>query len=274
MTLTILHLGVHKTATTHVQSRLYNSMDELNDAGIGYLGLDDTRRMVTSQIRKSHAKVESSSELKEFLEGYNDILLSDENFLGGTSKPENSILYEDAPKRLKAVLNSISADNISLHLTIRDPESYLVSRYCEFLRHYKFMPIHEYLDALFLREFSWLPLIRAIEHATGQQVHVSTFERMFEDEQQYFDTLLGRRIQLADATDNPHVKRSKVSNEAYEILLETSKHFPGHVIRKLMNMMTNNKQFTKKTPLKPFGESLSAQLKENYEQDKKALGLA
>ncbi|WP_213032645.1 hypothetical protein, partial [Acinetobacter radioresistens] len=71
----ILHLGVHKTATTYIQSKIYNSREVLSQAGIGCISLDDTRKYFTSKLTRSPS---ISKEAKSFLESHDVILLSDE----------------------------------------------------------------------------------------------------------------------------------------------------------------------------------------------------
>lgn len=261
----VLHLGVHKTATTYIQSRFYNSRDELKKKGIGYLGLKKTRENITSKLKKG---MSFSEDVKVFFASNNKVLISDENILGGTVKPKGAVIYDKASERLEYLVKALNCKNIDVHLTIRDPEKYLVSRYCEYLRHYKFMPIHEYFDQIFLRDFSWLPLIREIERTTKTSVNVTTFEKFLDDENAYFNKILGESVTLLEASDGPGVKRSKVSDEAYNILVQISKSFPGHVTKKVMNILSNNKQVGRETPLQPFGEDLSMQLQENYKKDK------
>lgn len=266
----ILHLGVHKTATTYVQSKIYNSREVLSQSGVGCISLDDTRRFFTSKITRS---MTVTKEAKKFLDSHDVILLSDENILGGTDKITSQLIYPDGAERVKRLLEKLSPDSFELHLTIRDPEAYLVSRYCEYLRHYPFLDIHHYFDELFVKEFSWLPLINELQKVAGQRIKVTPFEDVFNDERAYFEYLIGQDLDLVPAADDPAVRRSKISQEAYETLLMVSHHFPGHMIRKMMTMIGNNKQLSRKTPLKPFSKQLSKRLRANYEADKHELGL-
>ncbi|WP_157958267.1 hypothetical protein [Salinicola sp. CR57] len=265
-----LHLGVHKTATTHFQSRLFNSQHKLAEAGIAYLDLDKTREYFTSIL--SGGK-ELSQEAKEFLSWKKVVLLSDENILGGTDKPRGKSAYKNALGRLKQFSKLVCADEIEPYLTIRNPEDYLISRYCEYLRHYPYLSINEYFDEMYVREFSWLPLIKDIKEAIGKEPVVTIFEDIFKDENRYLQMLSGAEIEFEPPSVNPGLKRSKISDEAYSIVSEMALHYPMNVVRRFMDMTGRNPQITKPTPIKPFSVGLSDKLKSNYRRDKKALGL-
>lgn len=266
----ILHLGVHKTATTYFQSRLCNSIPELAEAGVGYLELNETRKYITSKIFGAF-KVEGA--LEKILNDNEKILISDENIIGGTEKISSELIYPDTVSRLDFLINNIPAAVSEVHITIREPEDYLVSRYCEYLRHYRFMSVTEYFDSFNLTEFSWLPLIRAIEAIVGKRVTVTCFESIFDDENIYLQQLCGVKVDFKEAANNSSIRRSKITHESYRVLECLADHYPRHMTKKLMNLMDNNKQRSQKTPLKPFSSNLSSKLKENYRKDILELGI-
>lgn len=265
-----LHLGVHKTATTHFQSRLCNSISKLHEAGVGYLSLDQTRKLITSKIFGDFV-VENN--LFDFFNQNKSTLISDENIIGGTDKINSALIYSAVTSRLGFLLEKLPADLSAVHLTIRDPESYLISRYCEYLRHFKFMSISEYFDSFDLKSFSWMPLINAIESVAGKKVQITIFENIFDDEEAYLRKLTGVDINFAQASEGASIRRSKISLESYRIMEHLADHYPRHMTKRLMNMMDNNPQRSKTTLLKPFSEEITAQLKENYARDKLELGL-
>ncbi|MBE2169943.1 MULTISPECIES: hypothetical protein [unclassified Cobetia] len=266
----ILHLGVHKTATTYFQSRLYNSKKILSDNRVGYLGLDATRRAITSKL---HDKIEMSDELKDIYSTSKSLIISDENIIGGTERITSQLIYPDVYNRLVALKKKIKHNNVEANITIRDPEAYLISRYCEYLRHYRFVSIGQYFDSFNLNDFSWNPLLSTIEEALQCKVNVTCFENIFEDEVGYLNSITNLDIDYASAGEGSSIKRSKISLESYRILEHLADHYPAHMTRKLVNMMDNNKQKGKPTPLRPFSDEISQRLKENYESDKKKLNL-
>ncbi|KAA0019012.1 hypothetical protein F0A16_06555 [Salinicola corii] len=268
----ILHLGVHKTATTHFQSRFWNSREKLAKKEVSYLGLNETRAFFTSQIGAK--KKEIKAEAKLFVKAAKCGLISDENILGGTDKPKGTSAYKDAEGRLGQFLDLVGVDRIETHVTIRDPEAYLISRYCEYLRHYPYLNIGEYFDEMFVRDFSWVPLIEIIKKVTSSEPVVTTFESIFENEEEYLKKVTGVDLEFEPASVSHSVKRSKISQEAYDILSLVAEHYPGHMVRKVLDTIDRNRQLSKSSPLKPFSKSLSEHLKERYEKDKEVLGLA
>lgn len=266
----ILHLGVHKTATTYFQSRLYNSSSLLRDNSIGYLGLEETRKFITSRL---HEKIKVSNELNEIFDSSRFVIISDENIIGGTERITSELIYPDVAKRLKALQIKTRFKRVEAHITIRDPESYLISRYCEYLRHYRFISIGQYFDSFDLKNFSWLPLLRTIESVLGCNVNVTCFENIFDDENAYLNSITKLNGSYAVAGEGTSITRSKISLESYRILEHLADHYPAHMTKKLMNMMGNNKQKGKPTPLRPFSDEISQQLKINYERDKAQLNI-
>lgn len=270
MTNLVLHLGVHKTGTTHFQSRCQNSRERLIQHGVGYLDLAYTRKHITSQLN-DHFSL--GDDLRSYFDSCSTVLISDENITGSIGKPSDRTLYKSPGFRVHNLVSSYPFHEVSLHLTIRNPEKYLVSRYFEYLRHFKFMPIQEYYDEIFLRDFSWTPLVKCIEEYVGLKANVTSFEDIFTHEDQYIKKLLGLDVELNPASNEEEVRRSKLSLETYEILLQAAKHYEPAIVKRLVNLFTNNRQFSTETQMKPFSKSLSDQLTKNYEKDKQALGL-
>ncbi|RUR42393.1 hypothetical protein [Vreelandella populi] len=266
----ILHLGVHKTATTHFQSRLYNSVNQLKDAGVGYLGLNETRKHITSKI---NGDFKIGGDLEKLFTDNNTVIISDENIIGGTEKISSELIYPEVEQRLSFLLGKLPISIGEVHITIRDPEAYLISRYCEYLRHYKFLSSSEYFDSFNLKAFSWLPLIRQIEKITDRKVIVTPFENLFNDEQKYLETLCGVEVDFQQAEEGAAIRRSKITQETYRILEHLADHYPRHMTKKLINMMDNNKQLSKGSAFRPFSDELVKVLKDNYQVDKEVLGL-
>lgn len=266
----ILHLGVHKTATTYFQSRLFNSKEILQSNGVGYLGLEDTRQLITSRLNDNIIVTE---ELKKIKKKSHTFLVSDENIIGGTEKISSDLIYPDVAARLRLLKNKLGCNEIQTHITIRNPEDYLISRYCEYLRHYRFISINQYFDSFDLKSFSWLPLLSVIESTLKCKVNVTCFEDIFVDETKYLNSITNLNEVYADAKEGGSIVRSKISLECYRILEHLADHYPAHMTKKLMNMMGNNKQKGKPTPLRPFSDEISQQLKINYERDKAQLNI-
>lgn len=266
----ILHLGVHKTATTYFQSRLYNSINILNEYSVGYLGLDDTREHITSKL---HQNSQIPSSVMKRIEKFDTFLISDENILGGTDKINDSLIYPDVEKRLLSLINKFEYNQVEVNLTIREPESYLVSRYSEYLRHYPFISMAQYFENFEAHKFSWLPLVNKIEDALKCKVNITLFESVFKDETKYLNSITNLNIEYMPADEGASIKRSKISNESYRILEHLADHYPSHMTKRLIAMMANNKPKGKHTRLQPFSPEVSTILKNNYLHDKEKMSL-
>ncbi|MDN3713090.1 hypothetical protein QWZ10_17480 [Paracoccus cavernae] len=88
----ILHLGAHKTATTHLQKSLQLAVETLAEAGIYYAGPDLLRTDLCPLVDgvgakgpQGHAKAQrASAVLHQAQADFPHLLVSDENLLGGT----------------------------------------------------------------------------------------------------------------------------------------------------------------------------------------------
>jgi hypothetical protein len=266
----IFQLGVHKTATTHLQTRLYNTKSILELYGVGYAGLEETRRVLTKNIAKG---LYSKGEIDALLDDYKKVIIFDENILGDTNKPKNNQLYPRGIVRFKKLLDFLNPEYFDIHITIRNPEDYLVSRYSEFLRHYKFLPVSHYFDEYALTEFSWVPLIRNLEKVAGKSVKVTTFESLVANDTDYLQMLTGLDIDFAAASAGPDIRRSKISRESYDLIQQFSRHFPKEAMKDFIKVIDNNNQVTVCSDIKPFSYGLSNVLAERYRKDKYMLGL-
>lgn len=264
----ILHLGVHKTATTHLQSRLWNTRGELKRQGILYIDLDSTREFFTSAIRQNEELV---PEAKSLLDWKETVLISDENIIGGVGKPKGRNIYGQAKQRLESFLSLTNPPKLDVHITIRNPEDYLVSRYCESLRHFQHMSSAEYFDEIFLREFSWVPFIESVKKVSGTKVSVIDFDSLIADDSAYLKSLTGKNVEFEEASIGYETRRAKITNEVYAVIKELQAHYPAHLVKRILNILERAPQKGAPTPIRPFSKSLSEQLKKNYEKDKQTL---
>lgn len=261
----ILHLGVHKTATTHIQSRLWNSREKLLNHGIQYIGLGQLREIMTSKLGGGH----SASDIVTALTPYMDaekLVISDENILGGTDMPESKKLYSGARSRLNILVSALHQYPITAHITLRDYADYLISRYCESLRHYKFRNFNGYYKNTDFSTISWLDLLDDIRGAGCKNLVVSDFNYAIRNNDDYFSRMLGVDFQLDEANDSAATRRSKMSLETIRILNALNKHYPPQLVKKIMNMMDNHKQTGTPTPFNPFKEEDLVRLKANYSE--------
>ncbi len=186
-----LHVGAHKTATTYIQSRLLNSQDALNSAGISIVPTGQFRKRITSQVLSSdYAPVQISRLLEEYA-GYKRVIISDENLLG--VRPNTNRLYPGARQRLEAILPAFEGYTVEVFVTLRSYPDYLISFYTEYLRNNRFIRFERFYKQIDFNTVTWLDLLEDIRVAGFETLRISDFSTFFDAEQQYFDALLGTK---------------------------------------------------------------------------------
>ncbi|WP_162619623.1 hypothetical protein [Salinicola peritrichatus] len=246
-----LHLGVHKTATTHIQSKLWNSRRTLTENKINYIKLSELRKNVTSRL---HNEDFGKKDILDFLLPYmncNRLIISDENIIGGTNAPRKQLLYPRAKYKIKKIVDALKGYEVEVYITLREFSEYLISRYSESLRHYKFCLFEEYLEDIEFQNISWLPLLEDVSSIGCKKIYINDFEFVL-NEKKYFELLLGKGLDLAEANQGAKIRRSKLSQQAYQVAKLYSELYSKKTTKKLIHMMDENPQDTAVTPFMPF----------------------
>ena len=127
-----LHLGAHKTASTHLQQSLRQVREELGQGGLCYAGPKTLRAMTLAEALErggaSRPARECRQAMSELAANHAQLLLSEENILGGTRRynmiAENGVLYPHAGRRVRQVIQMAGRGNATLFLSLRDPAAY------------------------------------------------------------------------------------------------------------------------------------------------------
>jgi hypothetical protein len=267
-----LHLGVHKTATTHIQSRLLNSRDALRKDGIGYVKLGRLRRTLTEKLgRRDFSAREVIADLKGDLE-CDRLILSDENILGGPNRPADNRIYPHAQARVAKVLETFAAYEVEIYVTLRDYPDYFASRYAEALRHYPFCTFDEYYAGIDFGTVAWKDLLDALIAAGARSITVSAYDRIFEDERAYLELLLGGSgVALAEADSRPQVRRTKFSAEGFEVIRAYAQHYPADSVKEMVRFLDAIAQQTPATAFMPFDQGQRDRLRARYAAEMDAL---
>ncbi|MBI1415888.1 MAG: hypothetical protein GC146_01575 [Limimaricola sp.] len=141
---THLHLGAHKTATTHLQKLMHANRAALVEAGVRYYGpefLRRPRRSIGTSFGINpdavHRNGRSPLEQLDFLaKGDRLVVLSDENFAGPLHDGAGNVmvpLYEGAAARVAALAAALAPNPLHLFLAIRQPTTFLTSAYSQSL---------------------------------------------------------------------------------------------------------------------------------------------
>jgi hypothetical protein len=151
----ILHLGLHKTATTALQDFLAGETRALAAHGVACPRLARMRSDLTPLIA-SAAKPDRAA-LARFVERVRQpvLLLSDENILGTPGDILGGALYPFAENRVRRFCDQFADRRIRLHLTLREPAAFLASMYCEYLRHNPYLGFADYARGFDLERFAY-----------------------------------------------------------------------------------------------------------------------
>ena len=139
----ILHLGAHKTGTTHAQNFLAENRTALAAQGLDFLPRNLFRyHRINSKVRKSkHAAPlkKSAFVLEDFLDplrlGPTRVLISEENMIGNPPDLLASHPYQDLESRLEPWAQVLHGRPVKLYLSIRDFGEVLTSAYAQAIRY-------------------------------------------------------------------------------------------------------------------------------------------
>lgn len=288
-----LHLGVHKTATSHIQAILRTNSDQLEDAGIRVLVPRDMRpnwmphfrryrhhrdmtssltwlpggRTITSVGLSVHRR-RAARRLDEMIGPATRCILSEENFLGLPSDlPRSSALYDHAGSRLQALRDVLPGAQIRVFLGLRSYETFYASMYSEYMRKQGFVPFATFFDPARRREDSWIPVIETIR---GVMTDAPIVLWRFED----FPVLKRPILAQISGLDDPlrrrkrGSRRASLSHPAVEALARMAPARDVLEARKRVRAVA--KEFSVKDghpPFRAFDPDTAAQLAARYADD-------
>lgn len=181
----VIHLGVHKTASTFLQTHLQRNRLWLKEQGVLYIGPDRVRRALIPVIDEAMADGGTAAaavamrKLRNRIAHIVDVesagqpepqrlLISDEELLGLNGLiPASDRLYPQAAARVALLGQALQGFDITFCFGIRNYADFLVSSYCESLRHTKTQPFEAVLKQSQRVQFSWPGLISELRAGNG-----------------------------------------------------------------------------------------------------------
>jgi len=162
---TALHIGVHKTGTTHLQQSFMAVRPALVERGIQFYGPTLLRKGGRSlKARLDNGRAET------LLRGSDRLVISEENFIGSLYVRDGQIprvLYRHAEDRLKQFAESLAPDGLDVFLCIRDPASFLSSAYGQVLMGGMVKDAAEFVAENPMSRADWVFLARRIAKTPG-----------------------------------------------------------------------------------------------------------
>jgi hypothetical protein len=269
----ILHLGAHKTATTHIQSVLGRSSDILQKHDIGYIPLNLVRKNFTNPLSGPSTDPQAAA---NWLSDYLDcakLIISDENLIGATGPIGNRGFYPVIRTKIAALVGALSGYSVNVHITIRDYCGFIQSRYIEYLRHKPFLEFDAFCRPDLLLELRWKPVVDAIAE-TGWPIYITEFNSLIRDDKSYLMRLIGEtNVSLASACNRPQTRRSRISAEAHNLLRMLSLCYSPSDTPGLLRYIDNLGQPNLCSPLSLIPEEIGIRMNELYHQELSTFGL-
>ncbi|EBA05099.1 hypothetical protein RB2150_13456 [Rhodobacteraceae bacterium HTCC2150] len=221
-----LHLGAHKTATTHLQRSLARAHRRLRQRGIGLHVAEKLRNegvIMGPDVEKSASPETIQTWRNHFIkatDGFERVVISDENLLGAHHRPglpPHLKMYKTAAKRL-AKLEQVFADTeMTVFLGIRNPTDYLESSFSQSLVHGRWASVEEFLESAPVASIQWAPLVKSL----AERLPVVLWR--YEDYSQLFPQIISNLVdpELADRI-KPEGQKHQIglSVKAVEMILD------------------------------------------------------
>uniref|UniRef100_UPI0025F80B4F hypothetical protein n=1 Tax=Sphingomonas sp. TaxID=28214 RepID=UPI0025F80B4F len=158
-----LHLGLHKTATTHLQLSLEAIRPQLAERGVDFIPLDELRRATHLNFdwAKRFKGFKFRRDVRSVSSRLKTTILSEENWLGHPYEGCAFPPYPRAIERLKTITKL--GGTFSVFLAVRNPGQFVPSIYSEALRHHPERVLHNQTRNAWLDGGSpWSELVETI----------------------------------------------------------------------------------------------------------------
>ncbi|MGR3571263.1 hypothetical protein [Brevirhabdus sp.] len=171
-----LHLGAHKTASSHLQKSLRQNPDVLAGLGVRFLPPQHYRRTLAPlqlALRDGEDRQQLVARAGMMLRGAADgaprLIVSDENILGNLPRvARDGRLYPWAQGRLHRSITVMGAPPACVYLAVRNIADYLVSAHSESLIHKPFRSFDAFLATMAPASLSWAQLVADLRPALGR----------------------------------------------------------------------------------------------------------
>lgn len=272
-----IHVGVHKTATTHLQRCISAVEPQLMDRDIMFLGpqtlranpvdlrsLLDGDRSATERWRKTR------NVLRGVLADHRDMLISEELLLGGLD-PERFLgrdgqIYTTAEERLANLFRLLGARDATLFLALRSPADFLTSVFAEQMRFGGELNIAEYIGDFDPVLLDWPGLVTRLLKAGATRVVCWRYEDLAAVRSKILRRRLGQRI--AGLIPDLRPVRLGLSPAAYRMIEENSASVAVEERQVLVaRAMKAHPKRRNDPPLRIFDPAIHALCEQGYDRD-------
>lgn len=170
-----LHIGAHKTATSHLQRSLQGQRANLAAKGVAFYGPHQLRaegeRLMGRFSLKYHDQTDQSRRsLTEMAQGAHRLVISEENYIGTLQRTPGRIafpLYPHAADRISALARQAAPQGLDVFLGIRQPTSFLTSAYGQVLMGGDAIPLATFKRINPVARINWPDLVGRIRQSAG-----------------------------------------------------------------------------------------------------------
>lgn len=259
-----LHLGTHKSASTHLIECLLNSKDELEKENILVFPQDEIRKKykLPAELNRFNrgqktSRKELDSKFDYFFSqvGDADLIISEENFLGACSDFMGSgQIYPYAQKNLTLLKEYFYNYEISIFVCVRNFKTFLPSVYGEYIRGTNDpVSFTEYSEKLDFSKVGWEHFIHRISKVFESELYVWDIESYKNQEfQQKLLKLItsSKGIQKFNLINS--VTRPGMNHAALSLLKHTYDHFGVSAYRQLKKQMSHHAYWTSGEKFSPW----------------------
>jgi hypothetical protein len=277
----LVHLGVHKTATTFIQSQLANNRPALAEKGFGMAGIWAVRKRFTNLFDRlawfdpvwsfltRPALRKRLDALMAEQPGVGAFLLSDEN-LPGTIGANYVFgqLYPWARLRVRILSRLLAAHDVQYFLCIRRYPDYLVSSWLQLATKGKPPAFERYIEKFAPDRRGWAEIVEDIAAAVGpERLTVWTYDWFAEDPARVFALLApGTDFALAEEELKREILPS-LTIKGLNVISLLEEHLTKAEIRRLSRLIRNF-EFDEPNPrLEITNPALLAAYDEKYAED-------
>jgi len=173
----MLHIGAHKTASTHLQKTLSLNRDILAQQGCVYFGPDRLRRdlKIPGLHRRPNAIRHRIKPLLDAIQAEQAmgrrLLLSDENIMGGGPKPpalaQGEVLYPKLQNQMTVLLDALELRDVTVCLALRNPLDLLVSAWGHQFRRGNLEGFEQFCEDVAPLALRWSDVVLRLRSCSG-----------------------------------------------------------------------------------------------------------
>jgi hypothetical protein len=271
----LLHVGAHKTGTSHLQSVLVSNRAAIAAHGITFLDTGSFRRKLGFPLLRGGAQVaQQAADLSPTVFSSGKALISDENILGRHDRWSDDGTYYPHLEANIGKLRALWPGQVRLLFCVRDYADWVESCYLQMIKMHKVIRFDKYLKQVDLNLLSWPRMLERLLNATdGMSITVWSYEHYRKDNDaiiSYLSQELGFPLVVKPASLK--TVNSSLSEAALKVLMAAHRHLnhkPGKgELVKLQAYLRKNllaRPGLKKPMLMP--SAIRVSLRERYERD-------